>query len=329
MFRVWSISIIYGNMGLQTHPSSCNALNIESCHLSLPETATSADALLLQSEVLDVGLSPGLSQTGTAKQFDEFSPNSQEGIRVARRITFPSSHSPLRTHESFIRQSNLAHHIGDSPFCDIPIDIVSTFPLDYMHLVCLGVTKRMFDLWLFSPIDRNLRLSANSVTVISARISDLQADIPCDFPRRCRPLTEVKRWKATEFRQFLLNIGPVVIRGILDPRKYRNLLDLFIRIHILCHPTLHATYFDFVSQLLIVFIEHFGRPCGSEQIVYNVHSLMHLPSDVRVHGSLDEFSAFLFESFMRYLKGCVHSPLHPAQQIYRQAAGTLLNPHWI
>ncbi|KAA3678098.1 uncharacterized protein DEA37_0005753 [Paragonimus westermani] len=139
----------------------------------------------------------------------------QDGIRVARRLTFPSSHSPLRTHESFILQSNPAHHIGDSPICDIPIDMVSTFPLDYMHLVCLGVMERMLNLWLFSPVDRNLRLSANSVTVISARISDLQADIPCDFPRRCRPLTEVTRWKATEFHQF-----PMVPVGFSSDDEY-------------------------------------------------------------------------------------------------------------
>ncbi|KAA3670175.1 uncharacterized protein DEA37_0010821, partial [Paragonimus westermani] len=149
----------------------------------------------------------------------------QDGIRVARRLTFQSSHSPLRTHESFIRQSNPAHHIGDSPFCGISIDMVPTFPLDYMHLVM----ERMLNLWLFSPVDRNLRLSVNSVTVISARISDLQAD----FPRCCRSLTEVERWKATEFSQFLLYIGPVVLRGILDPCKGRNFLDLLKCIHIL------------------------------------------------------------------------------------------------
>ncbi|KAA3674901.1 uncharacterized protein DEA37_0000754 [Paragonimus westermani] len=128
----------------------------------------------------------------------------QEGVRVARCLTFPSSHSPLRTHESFIGQSNPAHHVGDPPFYDISFEMVSTFPLDYMHLVCLGVMKRMLNLWLLSSVDRNLRLSASSVTVISARTSDLQTDIPCDVLRRCRPLTEVERWKATEFRQFLL-----------------------------------------------------------------------------------------------------------------------------
>ncbi|KAA3673998.1 uncharacterized protein DEA37_0002466, partial [Paragonimus westermani] len=138
----------------------------------------------------------------------------QERIRVARRLTFPSSHPPLRTHESFICQSNPAHHIGDLPFCDIPIDMVPIFPLDHMHLVCLGVMKRMLNLWLFSPVDRNIRLSANSVTLLSARISNLQADIPGDFPRRYRPLAEVQRWKATEFRQFLFSATYVDARAV-------------------------------------------------------------------------------------------------------------------
>ncbi|KAF7240955.1 hypothetical protein EG68_10611 [Paragonimus skrjabini miyazakii] len=53
---------------------------------------------------------------------------------------------------------------------------------------------------------------------------------------------------------------------------------------------------------------------------------MHLLKDVCVHGALDEYSAFSFESYIRLLKSSVHTPLNPAHQIYRRAAETLCTP---
>ena len=40
----------------------------------------------------------------------------------------------LRTDESFAT--------GDSPLSDLNIGMISVFPLDYMHLCLLGVTKK-------------------------------------------------------------------------------------------------------------------------------------------------------------------------------------------
>ncbi|VDP84692.1 unnamed protein product [Schistosoma mattheei] len=53
---------------------------------------------------------------------------------------------------------------------------------------------------------------------------------------------------------------------------------------------------------------------GSDQIFYNVHSLKHIVEDVIEHGSLESFSAFPFESYMRKIRRSVHCGFATAKQ---------------
>ncbi|VDI51302.1 Hypothetical predicted protein [Mytilus galloprovincialis] len=68
------------------------------------------------------------------------------------KMTYPEMNANLRTDHSFRRKSDEGHHIGDSPFLEARIGMVSNFPLDYMHLVCLGVMKRILLMWIKGPL---------------------------------------------------------------------------------------------------------------------------------------------------------------------------------
>lgn len=70
-----------------------------------------------------------------------------EGDYVDHRIIFNSLNSELRTNSSFRNRSQPEHHHGHSILEELDIDMVKTFPLDYMHLVLLGVTKIILLLW--------------------------------------------------------------------------------------------------------------------------------------------------------------------------------------
>ena len=59
----------------------------------------------------------------------------------------------------------------------------------------------------------------------------------------------------------------------------------------------------------------FGAIYSNSLLVYNVHSLLHLPQDVRKYGALDSVSAFPFESFLGQLKKKVRRPQNPVAQI--------------
>lgn len=63
-------------------------------------------------------------------------------------MTFPEVNAKRGTDESFRQATNEEHHIQHSPLTDIGSDMVTCFPQDYMHLVCLGVMRRLLDLWI-------------------------------------------------------------------------------------------------------------------------------------------------------------------------------------
>ena len=68
------------------------------------------------------------------------------------------------------------------------------------------------------------------------------------------------------------------------------------------------------------FVKHFGELYGIDRISYNVHALIHLSDEAKLHGPLDKFSAFPFESYLYKLKKLVRKPSNILQQIVQRLA---------
>lgn len=49
-----------------------------------------------------------------------------------------------------------------------------------------------------------------------------RSSIPYKFARLSRSLEDHGRWKATEFRQFLLYLGPVFLKNVLSNDYYTH-----------------------------------------------------------------------------------------------------------
>lgn len=45
--------------------------------------------------------------------------------------------------------------------------------------------------------------------------------------------------------------------------------------------------YHLAHHFLASFVEHYGLLYGKDQVVYNIHGLVHLAGDVKVHGHLD------------------------------------------
>jgi len=148
------------------------------------------------------------------------------------KVTFPETDARLRSDIEFSEMSQEEHHLGVSPLAVLSIGMVSQFVLDYMHLVCLGVTRRLILTWTRGEL--RSRLPARLVLAISKRLVNLRRFTPREFARKPRSLAEIDRWKATELRQFLLYTGPLVLRGILPTQLYENFLLFSVALHCLC-----------------------------------------------------------------------------------------------
>lgn len=232
------------------------------------------------------------------------------------RMTYPTIGN-IRTDQTFrSRVNDEHHHEAISPFCDLQIDMISQFPLDYMHLICLGVVKKLLLLWKRGKKDH--KLSARQIDIISRRLIALRPFIPENFSRKPRGLDEVDRWKATELRQFILYTGKIVLKGVLPPEFYMNFMALSVAVSILVSPNFIRYHIDYAHQLLEYFVESGRNLYGEEFLVYNVHSLLHLTDDARTYGNLDNFSAFIFENYLQKLKKMVRSGKSPLVQIVKR-----------
>jgi len=233
----------------------------------------------------------------------------QEGVYINHRMTFPLQDAPLRTDESFTSMSDSDHHKSISPLSELNIGLVSQFPLDYMHLIDLGCMRKLLIMLLKGALC--VRLSTYSVNCICNELIAQKMHFPIKFQRKPCSLKEIAYWKASEFRQFLLYSGIVILNNNVPSAIYKHFLLLHLATTILCSASLIVHYLDFASELLRSFVNHWPKLYGADTVVYNVHCLTHLTTDAKKYGILDSFSAFPFESFLFQLKRLLRTSNQP------------------
>lgn len=242
-----------------------------------------------------------------------------EGSYVKGRTCFPQVDAPLRTDDDFIRKTDDNYHKRDitCSLLTVPhFKPVTNVPLDYMHLICLGIMRKLMYLWIGG--DLHYRLQSKAVEEISTRlVTQLKPSIPVEFVRKPRAMNCLKQWKATEYRLILLYTGPLAFKSVLRKNVYTNFLILHVIIRILSSQDLNE-YLSYAQDLILFFIKTFIKIYGIENMSHNVHSFVYLVNDVKKFGPLDNFSAFKFENYMRILKRFIRKADKPLQQVVRR-----------
>ena len=234
-------------------------------------------------------------------------------------MTLDNVNCQKRTPHSFINQTQKKHHVGMSPFLNVTnLNMISQFPLDYMHLVLLGVTKTLLKIWLNKVPHK---LSQNEKIDVNSKIMLVRKYLPKEFNRLPRILNEADRYKATELRTLLLYSGAIIFHDILSAEYYNHFLLLMYAIRIFCDSefVLVEANISYAEMLCKTFVEQYGL-LYKLNTVYNIHNLIHLADDCRKYGVLDSVSAFPFENEMANLNRNVRTGSRPLAQIVARVA---------
>jgi len=219
----------------------------------------------------------------------------------------------LRTDYSFRNELNPQHHKSQSIFLTLTLDMIKQFPLDPMHCLDLGVTKRLLLMWKDGP--REFKLTYGQLQRVSDMMVQIRNCFPSAFNRKPRRLDELKMWKATEYRTFLLYAGPILLKDVLDKDLYVLFLSLSIATAILYSRELLKKHHAYAEKLLEYFVAGAIRRYDRKFCSYNVHCLLHLSTLAQQSGSLLDCSAYKFENNMTDIKRSVRGTGDPIVQI--------------
>nr|XP_018900342.1 PREDICTED: uncharacterized protein LOC109032584 isoform X1 [Bemisia tabaci] len=236
-----------------------------------------------------------------------------ENVKVTHKRVFIDTNCRPRTDAEFRTRTDTVYQPAGrgTPLVEIPgLDMVKGIFVDYLHLVLHGTMKYFLTFW-FGTEPSKFKLSATAKSRVSRGIRKLNADVPCEFARqKPRELKVLAFWKATEFRFFLLYLGPVLLKDVLHKQQYDHFIMLHLAITILVSPKYcsNAEQISYAKNLLKSFVDFAPEVYSEIIMVHNLHNLIHLADDVTYFQqffpgvTLDTISTFWSENFLQQMK---------------------------
>ncbi|KAL7290610.1 hypothetical protein TKK_0015372 [Trichogramma kaykai] len=178
---------------------------------------------------------------------------------------------------------------GISLLLSLPnFDIVWDLPPDYMRGTLLGVTKQLWNKWLSAFI------SKDNFQIIVKRM--LHVKLCGDIRQSIRSLEFAGKYKATEWRTWLLFLSLPVMKGILDEERFQSYCLFVDSIYCLLTESIKENDLNRVEYNLLKFAGECEQNYDPAFITFNVHSLTHYRYAVEDTGPLWTTSAFPFEN---------------------------------
>lgn len=232
-------------------------------------------------------------------------------------MIFVGTRHPLRTDEEYKNCTDEDHHRGESPLSLLPMGLVTAVPFDAMHLVHLGIVKKVFR----AHVDGKYvceKLSVRKLNILDSRMNALIEYCPTEFGRRPREIRKYSNFKAVEFRQILLYTAPAILLNVFPEEYYQHFMALHSVIRLLMSETTEPIMHDFCQHTMETYVRMCEILYGQPFLSYNVHGLLHIVDDVRVLGPLETFSAFCYENNMPQFQKYLRKPHLSLQQFCKR-----------
>ena len=181
---------------------------------------------------------------------------------------------------------------------------IEGLPTEYMHLVCLGVVRRMLEL-TFSVGESRSRITKRPLTS-PEKFNELMKVIKVfkEFSRRARKL-DLAVMKAQELRNIVLFYF-ILITKCLEKNdkevKLWEMLAFMVRACILPREEFANVNVNHVKYCLKNFYVLFQQLFGAKNCTYSVHVMSSHLLKMIAQGPLTETSAFKFEAFYAELR---------------------------
>ncbi|XP_070174358.1 uncharacterized protein [Littorina saxatilis] len=223
-----------------------------------------------------------------------------------------------RTHQDTVKQAEEADALFQAgkhknvkgvkgkawSMCFPHFDVIRGVALDYMHCVCLGVTKMLMTLW-FDKSHKSQPFSiSNKLTEVSSRLMKIKP--PNFLSRLPRPLTDMCHYKASEYKSFLLYYSLPCLMGILPGEYFQHYILLVEAMYILLGDQIIVRDIERAERLLLHFCMNLPVYYGERYLTSNVHLLLHAAEKVKDLGPLWANSCFYFEDFNGQLRSLFH-----------------------
>ena len=109
-----------------------------------------------------------------------------EGQYFDNRICFPDTNSIKRKDVDYINKVDEEfHNEGAQSLLESVSNfgLVTNVPLDYMHLVCLSVVRKLLNLWIRGSLN-GVRIQYQNVNKISTNLLTLRSNVPVEFSQK-------------------------------------------------------------------------------------------------------------------------------------------------
>lgn len=134
-----------------------------------------------------------------------------------------------RNKESFQNREQPEHHKDDVDpiLLQLPdLNIINSVVIDSMHLLFLGVIKNLLEKWIVHKSVAGLKRF--QIRRLKEIMHSISRDVSCEFQRKKFDINIISRWKATQFRFFLLYCSSTVLHKVLPTDFCRYFLLLFV-----------------------------------------------------------------------------------------------------
>lgn len=223
----------------------------------------------------------------------------QIAIKINNRLTFETTKRTARTDADFLMRSDPDHHLPQ--YLDSPTGLemagfgmFSQFPLGPLHLFDLGVTKKYLKLLLLNHC-HGFHLTVAERGKLETKLLSFTSLVPREFARKPRTLKEFARWKATEFRQFVLYLSVVALRDCVSDEIYVHFMHLTCAYRLISTSDAQQNS-EAANSLLERFVENYGIVFGDDRITPNVQNLLHICECVDRYGEVNNNSRILCRS---------------------------------